>query len=147
MNVMRERWRGWSTKRKVGVVASAAALMLGAGVAIALTLLRSDLDGGGQVVARPTLDFTAVGTPTFTDMSDCTAVFDPATKAVNVQLVESFQGGICTVPAMVVRNGAGGDFKVQGIHFSTTTDDFIAAADCGKLLPSGEVVSWRVRFR
>src|SRR5262245_26444156 len=138
------------TKRKAMVAVGTVALIAGAGMAIAAFLLRADINGSGNVVGAPTIQFVSSGTevlPT-TNLAagTCTVSVDGAGVAT-VTMTDIIQGEACDLQLMVDRNGGGSSVvRAQNVDWSDVTDDRFINASGGATLDAATNTPVHVRF-
>lgn len=123
----------WSRKKKLTAALSGLAVLLVAGVAIALLLLRAPLTGGGTVVAAPNLKYmSATVIDSATSNAKCSAAVLNGGSAATVSMNDVVTGtaGRCRIRFGVVKEGTTENMVLQSVRWSTLTSETPLGA-CG----------------
>jgi hypothetical protein len=130
--------KSWSRKKKLTAGLSALCILLVAGVAVALLVLRAPLQGGGTVVAAPNLRYvSATVIDTATQNAQCSAsVLNGGSAAtVNMGNVVTGTSGRCRIRFGVVKEGTTENMVLQSVRWSSLTSE-TPIGSCGA--PIGE---------
>jgi hypothetical protein len=134
--------REWSTRKKTTLGLSALALVLAAGVAVALLMLRAPLTGGGTVVAAPNLKYTsATVIDSATSNAQCSASVNNggSSATVNMGNVVTGTAGKCRIRIGLAKEGTSENMVYQGVKWSSLTSE-TTLGGCGTAIGTSETL-------
>jgi hypothetical protein len=132
--------KSWSRKKKLTAAMTALIVLLAAGVAIALLVLRAPLQGGGTVVAAPNLRYvsaTVIDSATSNAQCSASVLNGGSAATVSMDNVVTGTAGNCRIRFGVVKEGTTEAMVLQSVRWSTLTSE-TPIGSCGSPIGATE---------